>query len=546
MSKKTIKFLGLVIALVVVVTVWMNGSGEKEETGIKVAQTDLLLRGNSGEPGTLDPHKSRKSVEIIIIGDLFEGLMAYDAKGNVIFGAASDYSISEDGLKWTFSLREGLKWSDGVAITSADFLYSFRRAMLPETASPTASLLYSIKNSREVNTGDLPVDQLGVSAPDELTLVFELEQPTPYFDLLLRVPAALPVPKHVIDVHGPAWTRPPNAVSNGAFKLIEWKPRVHVQVEKNEHFHDYGSLQLAGVKYLPTEDLTTQLKRFRAGELDIGLNFPPSQTEWVKENLKDAIQIFPIYGTYYYPFNLASEKLSDVRTRKALNMAIDREMITSKLLGSGEIPTYSFMPGGFKYYPESKKPDYASLSMQERQQQAIQLLAEVGFDKTKPLTLEVRYNMTEEHQAIAVAVASMWKAVGINVELLSTETRSLYKDLAIGEFEVGRMGMFPNYPDISGVMQAFLSYNQSENYSGYSNPEFDRMFAEANSLSDPQLRAEMFYEVEQLALSDYPILPIYHYVSKRLISPRVKGWHNNPTGSHPSRYFWLEDTENKE
>lgn len=510
---------------------------------IAASQEEVLLRGNSGEPGTLDPHLVRSAPEFIIVNDLFVGLFSQESDGSLIAGSAETHEVSDDGLIWSFTLREGLVWSDDTPITSEDFVYSMRRALMPETASPNASLLFPIKNAVGVNAGEEPVETLGVTAPDEKTVVFELEQPTPYFDRLLLMSVAMPVPRHIIIEHGKQWARPPHAVSNGAFKIKDWQPRVHVEVEKNDAFYEAQSVRLKGVRYVPTEDLSTQLKRFRAGEIDIGLNFPPSQADWVKKNLSDAIRIFPIYGTYYYPFNLSSPKFQDRRTREALNIAIDRETIVDRLLGSGEKAAYSFVPPGFANYPTPPLPEYASEPLPDRQARARQLLQDAGFDDSNPLQVEIRYNMTEEHQAIAVAISSMWNEVGVETKLLSTETRTHYRDLALGEFEVGRTAMFANYADPHAFLMAFSSQNRADNFSGYANPVFEAALAASSQTINASERGEELAGAEQIALADYPVIPIYFYVSKRLVNPRVQGWKNNPVGTHPSRYMWLENTQ---
>lgn len=507
--------------------------------GSHAGEADILRRSNSGEPGTLDPHLGRSTAELIIINDLFTGLLTQDAHGRVVPGAASGYSVSADGLTWTFTLREDLKWSDGTPMSSADFLYSFRRSMDPETASPGASLLYPIRNARAVNSGEMTPEELGVSAPEAGLFIVELERPIPYFDRLMLMAAALPVPRHAIGKFGRRWSRPPNAVSNGAFVLTQWTPRVHVQAEKNVHFHEQESVRLQGVRYLPTEDLSTQLKRFRAGEIDLGLNFPPSQAAWVRNNLAGSVRIFPIYGTYYYPINLSLEKFSDVRTRRALNISIDREAIAVRLLGSGERPAWSMVPPGFEFYPPLDPPRQSALPLEERQAIARKLLADAGFGPSRPLEVEIRYNMTEEHQAVAVAIAGMWKAVGIRASVLSTESRTHFRDLALGEFEVGRSAAFASYADPSAFLVLFSAENRRDNYAGYSNAMFDRLIGESNRIFDPRLRAATLREAEALALSEYPVIPIYHYVSKRLVSPRVKGWQDNPAGAHLSRYLAL-------
>lgn len=511
--------------------------------GVASSDESVLLRGNSGEPGTLDPHLVRSGPEFIIVNDLFVGLFSQASDGEVIPGSAQSHEISDDGLTWTFNLRDDLMWSDGTPITSEDFLYSMRRALLPQTAAPNASLLFPIKNAVAVNAGSADAETLGVAAPDETTVIFELERPTPYFGRLLLSSIAMPVPRHIIEAHGQQWSRPPHAVSNGAFVIKDWQPRVHVETERNQRFYDAENVRLEGVRYIPTEDLSTQLKRFRAGEIDIGLNFPPSQAEWVKRNLSDSIRIFPIYGTYYYPFNLETPKFQDRRVREALNIAIDRETIVERILGSGEQVAYSFVPPGFENYPQIPLPGYASEPLSDRQARARQLLQDAGYSADEPLEVEIRYNMTEEHQAIAVAVSNMWNAIGVDSKLLSTETRTHYRDLALGEFEIGRTAMFANYADPHAFLMAFSSRNKADNFSGYDSQQFEAALDASSEAASAVERGVLMSEAEQIALDDYPVIPLYFYVSKRLVNPRVNGWKNNPVGTHLSRYMWLEDTE---
>lgn len=536
MRKRRIRtwIVGLVLAALVGLTVF-SGSDN-------VSSDDVLLRGNSGEPSTLDPHLVQNSAEFIIVNDLFVGLFSQAADGSVIPGIAESHTVSEDGLVWTFNLREGLQWSDGVALTSEDVLYSFRRALTPETAASQASMLYAIKNAEAANSGAMEPDQIGVTAPDARTIVIELERPTPYFDRMLLTSAAMPVPRHAIEEHGRSWARPPNAVSNGAFVLSSWSPRVYVEALRNPRFYEVDTVRLEGVRYIPTEDLDTQLKRFRAGELDLGLNFPPSQADWVRTNLKDEVRIFPIYGTYIYAMNTEAEAFTDPRVREALAIAIDRSTITDRLLGSGEQPAYSIVPPGFENYPGPTKPAYADQSLDERRTLARQLLAQAGHDDGNPLTFELRYNMTEEHQMIAVAIADMWRTIGVEASLLSTEARTHFRDLASGEYQIGRAALFANYADPRAFLATFFTDDRN-NYSSFTNGGFDRLLLESDGILNPQDRAAKMQEAELVAMEQFPVIPLYHYVSKRLVSRRVQGWENNPVGTHLSRYLWLEEPQ---
>lgn len=535
MRKRRFK-LWLTVAVIAALVGWSLLSGTDNRSS-----DELLLRGNSGEPSTLDPHLSRNSAELIIVNDLFVGLFSQDSHGRIVPGSASSHTVSGDGRVWTFTLRDGLQWSDGKAMSADDFVYSFRRVLDPATAAPNASMLYPIKNAEKINAGELPPERLGVTAADDNTVRIELEQPVPYFDKILVNSVSLPVPRHAIEKYGSKWTRPPNSVSNGAFVVNQWSPRVYVEALKNPNFYDAEKVRLKGVRYIPTEDLSTQLKRFRAGELDIGLNFPPTQANWIKTNLADEIRMFPIVGTYYYPINLRSPKMQNKSVRLALNMAVDRKVITEKIMGSGELPAFSLVPPGFENYRSLAAPEYAGWTMERRREEARSLLASAGYNKANPLRFELRYNMTEEHQAIAVAIADMWLSVGVKVNLLSTEARTHFRDLSTGEYEIGRAALFAYYHDPKSFLFTLAAANKAENYTGYNNPAFDQLIAKSDIVKDEEARGQMLQQAEVLAMSDYPAVPLFHYVSKRLVSKRVRGWQNNPVGTHLSQYLYLEE-----
>ena len=257
----------------------------------------IFRRGNEAEPATLDPHLSGASWENNIIGDLFVGLTTEDADGKPMAGAAESWTVSPDGLVWTFKLRPGLVWSDGAPLTADDFAFGFQRLFDPKTAAQYASVQYAIKNGEAVNGGKLPPDQVGVRARDARTLEIELANPTPYLLGILTHYTAFPIPRHVFQRYGSEWIKPGHIVSNGAYKLLEWKAHEVIKVVKNPLFYDAKNVAIDEVYYYPTDDQIAALNRFRAHELDANIGthgFPMSQYAWLQEIMPGQARIFPM------------------------------------------------------------------------------------------------------------------------------------------------------------------------------------------------------------------------------------------------------------
>src|SRR5215510_13623308 len=259
----------------------------------------VLRRGNGAEPQTLDPHKLEGVPEFNITADLFEGLTTYGPKGEVVPGAADKWEISDDGLVYTFHLRPDGKWSNGDPLVAEDFLYSFRRAVDPATASPYSYILEPIVNAAEITGGtEKDLTKLGVKAVDDHTVQITLKQPTAHFLQLVRHNISFPVNKTAVDKFGDQWTRPGNLVGNGAYMLSEWTPQASLTMVKNPNFHDAASVKLDKVVYYPTEDIPEEFKRFRAGELDVTNEVPNDQIATVKKDYKDQFHNEPYLGTY--------------------------------------------------------------------------------------------------------------------------------------------------------------------------------------------------------------------------------------------------------
>jgi oligopeptide transport system substrate-binding protein len=312
------------------------------------AAGEVVFRsGHSGEPDSLDPHKAMPGSATVVINDLFEGLLTLDAAGHPSAGAAQSWSVSADGLVWTFRLRDGLRWSDGTPLDAADFVYSFRRMADPATAaSSMAASVDSIAGARDILSGNAPVESLGVSAPDSSTVVVEVDRPKPWLPSVMASPGFVPVPRHVIAEHGDSWSRPGVHVSNGAYRLDRWIPQDYVRVVRNQEFHAAGSLSIDAVHYYVVDDLNTGLRRFRAGDLHAMVNFPPDKLDWLRENMPEVLHLSPSLGLMLYAFNLERAPYDDVRVRRALSLAVDRRLLTQRIVRSGDTPAYGLLAPG--------------------------------------------------------------------------------------------------------------------------------------------------------------------------------------------------------
>ncbi len=501
----------------------------------------IYHRGNTGEPETLDQHKTSTIYESNILRDLYEGLVVYDAKAKVIPGVAESWTVSDDGGTYTFKLRSSAKWSNGDTVTASDFVFSLRRIMEPGTASKYASVLYPIKNAEKINKGEMAKEELGVKAVDASTLEITLESPTPYFIELLTHQTGLPLHQASVEKLGADFVKPGNMVSNGPYTLAEAVPNSHIKVVKNPAFHDAANVKIDTVMYYPTEDRGAALRRFQAGELHSNNDAPTEQTKWMRENLGDQFRVAPYLGTYYYAVNTTKPPFNDARVRQALSMAIDREFVADEIWGGTMVAGYSYVPPGIGNYGDPAFAEYKGMSMLDREDKAKALLAEAGFSADKPLKIELRYNTSENHKNTAVAIADMWKPLGVEVSLLNTDVKTHYAFLRDkGDYDIARAGWIGDYSDPQNFLFQVESENTGLNYANYKNAEFDGLMDKAAAETDLDKRAKILFDAETIFMRDLPYIPILYYGSLSLVSKKLKGWEDNIQNVHASRWMSIE------
>lgn len=509
------------------------------ESGQELAGNQVLRWGNGAEPQSVDPHRTEGVPGSNIGRDLFEGLISEAPDGTVIGGAAESWQVSDDGRTYTFALRRDARWSNGDPVTAEDFVYSLRRSLDPATLSRYTFILNPIVNAEAAAAGRLPTTDIGVRAVDTHTLEIELVNSTPYFLGLLTHSASYPVHPPSIEAHGDQYARPGNLVSNGAYQLDEWVVQSHVKLVRNPWYWDNDETTIDEVWYYPTEDQTAELSRYRAGELDLTNSIPKRQLRWIRENLPDELVVAPYLGAYYYGFNMTQPPFEgSPELRRALTLAVDREIITGQITAAGEVPSYGWVPP-VQSYTGQQMPE-AAWTQEQRIEEARRLYALAGYSDENPLRTQIIYNTQEDHRRIAVAIASMWKeALGVEVEILNQEWK-VFLDTRRQriETEVYRGGWIGDYNDAYTFAELFES-NSALNDSGYSNPQYDQLLRDATEEGDTVRRAELLQQSERILLEDLPILPLYFYVSSRMVRPWVGGYTSNIMDHHRSKNFYI-------
>ncbi|NAX21108.1 ABC transporter substrate-binding protein [Vibrio sp. V39_P1S14PM300] len=495
--------------------------------GTKLADVQELVRGNGTEVASLDPQKTEGVPESHVIRDLLEGLVNQDADGNTIPGVAESWETT-DNKTFTFHLRKDAKWSNGDPVTAEDFVYSFKRAVDPATASPYSWYLEmtTMENAADIIAGKKDKETLGVKALDANTLEIKLETALPYFVKMMGHTTVKPVHRATVEKFGDKWTKPEHFVGNGAFVLDNWVVNERIELKRNKFYWDNEHTVLDKVTYLPIENQVAEMNRFLSGEIQITNELPIEHFKRLQKEHPDFVQVQGNLCSYYYGFNNKKAPFDDVRVRKALSYAIDRDIISKAILGQGQKPAYFLTPeitAGF--HPEM--PAYGKMTQKEREAAAKKLLAEAGFDSANPLKFTLLYNTSENHKKIATAIQSMWKkSLGVDVSLENQEWKTYLDTRRQGNFDVTRAGWCGDYNEASSFLSLMQSNNSSNDPKYFSN-EYDGVMEKAMATTSEAEREKLYTDAEKLLARDMPIAPIYQYVKSRLVSPTVGGYPAN-------------------
>ena len=504
--------------------------------GTALAEKQELVRNNGSEPSSLDPHKVESDVENNIISDLFEGLVSVSPTGEIEPRLAEKWE-NKDNTVWTFHLRPGVTWSDGTAITAQDIVWSWQRLVSPLTASPYASYPGNmhIVNGAEIAQGKKAPETLGVKALDDATFEVTLTQPNAAFLAMLAHPSLVPLDKVLISRYGDKWTKPEHIVTSGPYKLSQWVVNERIVAERNPRYWDNAHTVINKVTYLPISSETADVNRYKAGEIDIVYTVPINQFAQLKKTMGDQLDVSPQLATYYYEFNTTRPPFNDPRVRRALNMALDKDIIAEKVLGQGQRPAWLISQpdiGGVKLH----NPEYASWPRDKRIAEAKKLLSEAGYNETHPLVFNLLYNTSESHQRIAIAASSMWKKnLGVEAKLQNQEWKTMLDAMHTHNFDAVRYAWIADYDDAATFLNNFRT-GDSENTSQYSNPAYDEALRNAAKASDTTARGKFYQQAEDLLGQDVPAIPVYHYVRTHLVKPWVGGFMSDKLG-----YYYTKD-----
>jgi oligopeptide transport system substrate-binding protein len=497
------------------------------------ALAESALRISIGaEAGTLDPQRWQTVNEGEVIRDLYEGLVASRPGGVISPGQAESWTVSPDGLVWTFTLRPDLHWSNGDPLTAEDFLYSFRRQVDPAVAADNAFLLASIVNAVEINSGtEKDLTKLGVEAPDPRTIRITLAAPN------LALPAILvlirPAHRSSVEAGGRDAFKPEHIVSNGAYQLIEWQPQTRMIAVRNPHYWDAANVHIDRIEYDPVEDPAEELKRYRAGDIDITSTVPNDQVPFIRSTMAAEYHVAPWLGVYYIGFNLTRPPFKDnPKLREALNLAIDRDVLVDKVAIAGYAPAKGWIPPGLPGYAYPTGP-WVGLGKAEREAKAREDYKEAGYGPDHPLQLELSYNTSENHKKIMIAIAGMWKQLlGVQTTLSNQEFKT-FLDVRREKkaTQAFRGGYIAFYQDPGPLLDLFRTSNPRDDV-GYDGSAFEAAYKEGTEALDPATRLAGLAKAEAQILADLPVAPIYHYTIQHMMKPYVKGWQPSPLDNY--------------
>ena len=539
MNNRKIKILSLLIVCVMLLAACgggannaANGGGnDKGQAASSASGGEKILRtNNKTEPGSLDPAIAKGTHESFVIYQAFEGLMRYDENDKLVPGQAESYEVSDDGMTYTFKLRDGLKWSNGDPLTAKDFEYAWKRVIDPELASEYSFQITTyVKGAEEYFNGEGSIDDVGIKALDDKTLEVQLKAPTPYFLDITAFYTLLPVDEKVVSAN-PDWAKDPQGtefVSNGPFKITEWNHKENIKMVKNENYHEADKVKLDGLYFDILEDDNTAYQKYEGGEYDVLVQPAPAVTAKAIQGEDPELKMGKDIGTYYFEFNTTEKPFNNINVRKALSMALDRKTIVENIAQGGQVPAEGVVPLGLTDDADKDFREANGNLVTEDVAKAKELLAkgleEEGMSVEDLNNCTLSYNTDEAHKKIAQAVQEMWKQnLGIEVNLENMEFQVLLDNRKAGNFQISRAGWMGDYKDPMTMLDLFMTDNP-QNDSKWSNKEFDELLKKTAASPDQKVRMDSMKAAEKIMMEEMPIIPIYFYTQARLEKPNVTG-----------------------
>lgn len=533
-KKRKVALLSVLLVLALVFTACSGGGN---------AEPKILRTNNSSEPGTLDPALAQGTHESWVLDHTFEGLMKKSETGEIVPGMASKYEMSEDGLTYTFTIRDGAKWSNGEPVTAHDFEYSWKRVLDPEMAAYYSFQFFYLKNGEAYNSGTAKVEDVGVKALDDKTLEVTLESPTGFFLELTSFYCYFPVSKAVAE-ENPDWAKEVETyVSNGPFVLTEWVHNASITLAKNDNYYDSKLIKLDGIEFAILDDVNTAWQRYEAGEFDFLTPLPQAVVAQMRDEKNPELVIGTDLATYYYNFNPEVKPLNNAKVRKALSLAIDRESIVNDVAQGGQAPAEGVVPYGIpdetgKDFRE-KSGNFLKFDAAEAKTLLAAGLAEEGMTAAD-VKLTLLYNTSEGHKKIAEAIQEMWRVnLGVEIALENVDFQVKLDREKAGDYQISRAGWIGDYIDPLTFIDLWVT-DGSYNDANYSNAEYDKYVQTARTSTDVAERMEAMRKAEALLMEDMAVAPIYFYTQPYAQKSYVKGVYK-PVNRYP--YFIYADLE---
>jgi oligopeptide transport system substrate-binding protein len=527
--------LRLLLRSAAVCVLLLAGCGKQQSSG------KVLLVGNGAEPQDLDPQITTGTPEHRLAFVFFEGLVSEDPQLNIIPGVAEKWEISSDGLVYTFHLRADAKWSNGDIITADDFVQSYQRMLTPELGAEYAYMLWHVVGAEDYNKGKLTdFSKTGFKALDAHTLQLTLHQRTPFLLHKLNHESWLPVPIAIVKKFGglksknTPWTRPENFVGNGPYVLKSWRAHQVIVAQRSPTYWDRDQVKIDELRLFPVEMADTEERMYRTNQLDITYELPIAKIAVYRREHPEALRIDPYNGVYFYRFNVKRKPFDDVRVRRALALAVDREALVKNVTMAGEIPAYHLVPPDINGYN-------SRYSFHEDVAEAKRLLAEAGYPDGRGFPdVQLLYNPLEKHQLIAEAIQQMWrKNLGIEISLFNQEWKVYLDAQHTQNYQMQRSGWIGDYVDPHAFLDLWET-GGGNNDTNWGNPEYDRLLHTALDAKTDAERFETYQKMEKIFLDEMPVMPLYFYAYVRLVRPTVKGFITTPLDNFPWKYADLQ------
>ena len=512
------------------------------------ASNNKVITINAGpQPKTIDPSLNTALDGCYYVIHAFEGLTTKDKNGNIVGGVAESWEEFDDGARYIFHLRTNAKWSDGKPVLAEDFVYTWRRVVDPLVGSQYSFQHEPVKNAKDITAGKLPVESLGINAIDDYTLEVVLEAPTAYFLDLVAFPTFYPVRRDIIEEYGDNWSlNPQTYIGNGPFVTSEINQDESIIMIKNTNYWNAGSVVAEELRFILMQNENSSVAGIKDGSIDFARVVPTQDIPNLKE--EGLLQIKPMLASYFYCFNVTNEVLRDVRVRKALALAIDRNYIVEQVMKGGETPANAFVPFGIRDadVKESFREigggffDISPENYQNNIEEAKRLMSEAGYPDGRGFPVFEFKADPGFHIAIFEAVQQMWKEnLGIDTKIVQEEWAVFLQTRYDKNLTMARGGWFGDFNDPINFLSLYTSHSPN-NYSSYSNAQYDAYIQTALTTGNQKVRMEAMHKAEELLVNSFAIVPIYFYTEPLLVNPKLRDVYYDALAMHKFVYSYKE------